>query len=212
MSTIEMSLYTFDELSEEAKETARDWYREGEVFGDDVDYEHFETAAKILGIEFESREVKLMNGKSRYESDIKWTGFSSQGDGASFTGTYSPKHSSIAIREEFPTDETLHAIADALTAFHCRYVLLNGSRDWSAKITQSGNFVHSHTMSADVYDADGKDMDCALSDEFLDIMRDFANWIYRNLEAGYDYRMSDECVDENIRANEYEFDENGDRA
>jgi hypothetical protein len=34
-------------------------------------------------------------------------------------------------------------------------------------------------------------------------------WIYRQLEAEYDYRMSAESVEESILINEYEFDENG---
>jgi hypothetical protein len=32
------------------------------------------------------------------------------------------------------------------------------------------------------------------------------------LEADYDYRMGNEAVDESIEANEYEFDEEGERA
>lgn len=37
-------------------------------------------------------------------------------------------------------------------------------------------------------------------------------WIYRSLEAEYEYRQSDAVVDEDIRANEYEFTEGGERA
>ena len=40
-------------------------------------------------------------------------------------------------------------------------------------------------------------------------MRDFADWIYRQLESAYDDAMSDESADESILANEYEFDETG---
>ena len=43
-------------------------------------------------------------------------------------------------------------------------------------------------------------------------MRDFAQWIYDSLEKEYEYQMSDEFVTENIEANEYEFDEEGNRA
>ena len=42
-----------------------------------------------------------------------------------------------------------------------------------------------------------------------DELRAFADWIYRQLEQDHDYLMSDEAVDESIRANEYEFDESG---
>jgi hypothetical protein len=42
-------------------------------------------------------------------------------------------------------------------------------------------------------------------------MRDFADWIYDQLRKEYEYQMSDEQVDETLIANEYEFDEDGDR-
>ena len=77
---------------------------------------------------------------------------------------------------------------------------------------QSGSYVHAYTMNAEVYDADGQEIDWEVSKEFTEIMRDFANWIYRSLEEEYNWQMSDECVDENIRANDYEFTEDGERA
>lgn len=45
-----------------------------------------------------------------------------------------------------------------------------------------------------------------------DLLRDVANWGERLLTGEYEYRNSDECVTENIRANEYEFTEDGNRA
>ena len=47
-------------------------------------------------------------------------------------------------------------------------------------------------------------------DEVQTLLRDFADWIYARLEEEYEYRTSDEQVEESIRANEYEFDEDGD--
>jgi hypothetical protein len=43
-------------------------------------------------------------------------------------------------------------------------------------------------------------------------LRDFADWIYRQLETEYEWRMADEQVDYAITANEYTFDESGRRA
>lgn len=199
---VESTLYKFSELSDRAKEKARDWYRDGLEF--DPEYEPFETAARLLGIDFECNRGRHGTGPN-----IMYSGFSSQGDGASFTGTYTPKHSSQAIRDEFGTNTELHKIADALTAFNCRYILLNGSRDWSGKITHSGREVHKYSMYGEVYDANGEQLDGALCDEFTGIMRDFAQWIYDGLESQYDWLMSDEATDESIEANEYEFDEDG---
>ena len=64
--------------------------------------------------------------------------------------------------------------------------------------------------SVDAYRAD--DCDVIDGDDASQIVSDFAGWIYRRLEQEYEYQMSDECVDEGIRVNEYEFDEGGERA
>ena len=49
------------------------------------------------------------------------------------------------------------------------------------------------------------------AEEVTQLMRDFANWIYKALELEYEWRNSDEQVDESILSNEYEFDEEGKR-
>lgn len=214
MRTIEVKLFQFDELSDSAKEKAREWYREGNP-NDLLDnmLESFETAAELLGITFESRTVSLMNGKTRQESDIRYSGFSSQGDGASFGGSFEfAKGCSKAIRAEFSEDKTLHRIADELTVLQSRKVL--GSQNCepiTAKITQSGSYFH---MDVEINeDEDGETiLQGEDADTFRDLMRDFAQWIYDSLEAEHDYQNSNEVVDENILGNEYEFDEEGERA
>jgi hypothetical protein len=195
---------TFDELSDSAKETARDWMRESEseCFSDDQEYLDAITAAGILGIVFDDK------GK-RSEPDIRWSGFSSQGDGASFVGSYSHSPNSPArIRYEFPTDTALHAIADGLDAIQNGFRLLTGHRI-NAKITQDDyQNVHKYTMGCTVEDAETGDEleDVELEEKILDLMRDFADWIYKGLEAEYDYRLSDENIDERIGCGEYQFD------
>jgi len=62
---------------------------------------------------------------------------------------------------------------------------------------------------------------CHLDDRWRDIgsteddikkaLRDFADWIYRQLEREYEYQTSDEQADEAIRANGYTFTEYGKR-
>ncbi len=213
--TLETTVYQFSELSESAKEKARDWMREHEQQDFEPEMEAYETAARLLGID-------LMVGKTRksrknpnelihYQANtILYSGFSSQGDGASFTGTYTFKPGlTEVVRGEFPKDTELHAIADALQVFQCRMVY-DGNREWEGKITQNdGRYCHKYTMSAEVYDAEGEEMDAKLSKAFTEIMRDFAQWIYDGLEADYDWRLSDEAIDETIEANDYEFTEEG---
>lgn len=58
---------------------------------------------------------------------------------------------------------------------------------------------------------DDKDVPAGAEEELERLMRTFADWIYDGLRQEYDYRMSDESVDDSIRANEYEFTETGKR-
>lgn len=48
-------------------------------------------------------------------------------------------------------------------------------------------------------------------DAVIDALRDFARWLYRQLEREYYYRSSDEAIDETIVANDYTFTETGRR-
>ena len=207
VDTVKTKVFKFEELSDTAKETARQWWRdcENNDFGaSGFEFEPAETAAKILGIEFNSNTIKLMDGSARQEPDIRFSGFSSQGDGASFTGYYYyAKGCSKAIRAEFPTDKVLQAIADGLTALQRKH-----GYKLAAKITQSGHCVHQYTMYAEV-ENDERGVSNESADELQNLLRDFAGWIYKGLEAEYDWRMSDAQVDESIEANGYEFTENG---
>lgn len=207
---------TFDKLSPKAKEKARDWWRECEArdFGAHGElFESAETAAALLGVEFGTRNVSLGSGKTRLEPNIVWSGFSCQGDGASFEGRYDlVPDASAKVRDEFPTDTTLHSIADELTVLQAIARLHDGVT-LSAKIERSqSNYCHDGTMSATAYchkgtttQFDDDEADPKISEAIQELMRGFARWIYKGLEADYDYRMSDENVDDAILANEYKF-------
>jgi hypothetical protein len=211
MKTIAVNVYKFDELSDAAKERAREWFRQGEseLFGAWGDQTEFaETAAKLLGITFDTHSVPLHGGGTRQESNIWYSGFSSQGDGASFTGSYDyRKGSSKAVRAEFGTDKELHRIADELTALQKKH-----GYKLTATITQSGHYYHKNTMDARVTRfTHNPDVDEETENELLELMRDFAQWIYDGLEEEYNYRMSDEAVDDGITANDYDFTVDGKR-
>lgn len=219
--TTTRTLFKFEELSDEAKRKARDWFREASAQDEfwDATYEDAVQCAAILGIEIADRPRN--NPKAMAEPAIWFSGFWSQGDGACFEGSYSWKACSHAIRDHAPKDETLHAIADTLTA-------QPHGEGWRAGMKHRGHYYHSGCMSVDVefddewyrsIDAGQEEPSDLPQAEFTageeiitQAMRDFADWIYRQLEAEWDYRNSDECVDENIEANEYEFTEDGERA
>lgn len=206
-----ITLYKFEELSSKAKEKAREWYREGLDF--DPEFEPYTTAAKLLGIGFSQRAIPTHSGGARYESDIKYSGFYSQGDGASFTGAYEyAKGSLTAITKEFPTETTLHRIARDLVDLQRKH----GYR-LTANITQEGRYVHARTMGCEItapaWLVDGSaEAYNAAQEPLLRLFRDFADWIYKGLEEEYEYQRSDEAVDDNMIANDYTFTVSGDRS
>jgi hypothetical protein len=207
----ETKVYTFDELSDDAKDTARNWYRrssDGDTYWSESVLEQGAEVCRILGIELATRPVKLMNGDTRREPVIYFSGFSSQGDGACFEGTYRyAPGAARKLRAEYPQDEPLHRIAVELQQIQ---------RAWfyrlEASISHRGNYYHSMSVSIDVDDASGlRTVDDRTAEDISDALRDVMNWIYRRLEAEYEYQNSDEVIDENMRANEYEFTESGER-
>jgi len=204
--TIARTIYKFDELSEHAKETARDWWRqcENSDFDTEFMYEDFERVAEALGVTFRRRDVPLYGGGACSKARIFWTGFSSQGDGASFEGAYAyVKQSRKKIREYAPHDSTLHQIADDLFEVQRKHFYR-----LTATTLQRGRYMHSGCMTVDVYE-DGRDADANAADEVKSALRSFADWMYSALEKEYWHRMSAENVDDSIRANEYEFLEDG---
>ena len=215
-------IWSFGELSERAKEKARDWYREGAFDYDwyDYTYEDARTCAELMGIDIATRSENWANtstGKSgtTKRDCIYFSGFSSQGDGACFEGTIRPRADAVAsLATHASNDERLAAIAAELAAIHelTRGLIV-------AVVRHSGSYSHEYTMDFD-FEYPDEDEDAPLSDAVKDAAekrlteacRDFARWIYRTLESEYDYLNSDAAVDESIEANEYEFNEDGTRA
>ena len=186
--TIEIRVYPFSELSDEAKERAREWWRLCDCQEADVSVDHDDVAAagKILGIYIGHRGI-----------------VSSQGDGACFEADYAyAKGSARAIRAYAPLDTDIHAIADELAR-----IQRGAFYGLEARTRHRGHYYHSGCMTVEVI----RDRGFAPKQE-EDLTRAllrFADWIYRQIQSDHDYRTSDEYVDESIEANAYEFDVTG---
>lgn len=195
MEIIQTPVYTFDELSDQAKEKARDWWLEGAL-----DYEWWEfvyadatNVAELFGLDIEH---------------IWFSGFCSQGDGACFEGRYRYKKGALAaVKAYAPQDTDLHDIVKALQAAQRKAFYKLG-----ATTKHRGHYYHSGCMSVDVCNLDDRWRDIgALEDDVKDALCWFADWIYKQLETEHEYQTSDEQVDEAIRANQYTFTEDGKR-
>lgn len=213
--------YKFDELSDSAKENARDWWRE-HVFSDNNDwdfvYDDANRMAELMGIDISTSPVRLMGGGSRQKLDIYFSGFSSQGDGACFEGSYRYKKGAVrAIKYETgfgykkpdgtigTGDEELIRIAKALQEVQRR----NFYRLY-ATVKHRGHYSHSRCTDIEVEDCENPYRDLKGDDDVVaELLRDFMDWIYAQLEREYEWQCSDENVDECITINKYDFTEEG---
>ena len=208
---IETTVYTIDELSDEAKENARRWYRRQGLYDEwyDFVYEDFGTICRILGVTLATTPVQLYGGGIRDKPRIMFSGFANQGDGACFEGWWShARGSRKAIRAHAPKDEGLHRIADVLleTAKRNFYQL-------NATVRHRGRYCHEYCMAIEVErdsptwqpPTDGAE------DTVIEALRDLARWLYRQLRSEYEHQTSDEVVDEALDANAFSFTAEGTR-
>ena len=208
---IQTTVYRIDELSDAAKEAARAWYRESCLDYEwyDFVYEDFGTICGILGVTLRTSPVRLYGGGTRDKPQVFFSGFHSQGDGASFAGSYShARGTAKAIRAHAPRDEELHRIADQLqTAQRKNFYQL------AAGITQRGNYCHEYSMAIEV-ERDSTTWQPPTDDAedaVTEAMRDLARWLYRQLRQEYEHLTSDAAIDEIVAANEYTFTAEGRR-
>ena len=186
-------------MNEDNKKALIERHRDINVKHDwwDSAYDDFYKICSIIGVDVDIGEPSF-------------TGFASQGDGASFTGKYWPhafdakaqeQHNfyelaPTKIREHAPEDTELHRIADELCMLSRVYFPLHIN---IARFGRS-SYVHEQTMDCYVEPMDGDPDDWAeevhahVQAEGEMLMRDLARWLYRTLEDEYDYLTSDEAV------------------
>mgnify|MGYP000976801418 FL=1 len=203
-------VYQFDELDEKAKERAREWYRQGnydDTFWSECVIDDAKEIGTHMGMDIDN---------------IYFSGFWSQGDGACFEGTWRASDvKADKLKEYAPQDKELHRIVSGLADLAKEYP------EGCFTVKHRGHYSHSACTSFDVelpreqkeeleYDSpEYKALQIKLNedeDALIELARDFMDWIYRTLEKEYEYLNADEQVDESIRANEYEFFQDGTRA
>lgn len=217
--TIETPVFKFDQLSDEAKKHAieknYDWNVDYNWW--DSVYEDAIMMAGIIGIQIETRRG------SSTEPAIWFSGFSSQGDGACFEGQYRYKKgalkelkSAAAARYKDPQTKQwvalegnaeLHRICKGLQDVQRKHFYR-----LEATVKQQGHYQHSGCTSIEVTDCESMYRDIGdAEDDVTQLLRDFMDWIYSQLEKEHDYLTSDQQIAESLMANEVEFTAEGDR-
>ena len=148
-------------------------------------------------------------------TDFNFSGFSSQGDGASFTGDWDSERM-FTVKE---LKEKGIGLSD--WAKELKRVLKGNLKDIKAKQAYfsikrtSHHYAHENTVSifnAEYWNSRKQEQYCIppeQEDDLLEGCRTAMHEMYRILEKEYDYLTSDEAVEETLSVNEYKFDKDG---
>ena len=172
-------VYSFNELSDDAKKRALNAFRDINVEYDwwDGAYDTICTAGKLIGLDID---------RINFDTDLYCI----------FNAEYEyVRGASAAVCKEFPQNTDLHKIASELQALQKRHFY---SLSCAIAKGRSMNYYRCFRF--------GEDYECK---DLGDIIDDFAHWARVLLRDEYKYLTSDEAVKETIEANEYEFTEEG---
>jgi len=221
--------YKYQDLSDSAKETARQWYLEG------MDYEWYDGVYEMV----------IEDGKEKgfYINEIFFSGFHSQGDGASWIG-------------QVDVGAWLKANAPDSIGVSALVALVN--KDYIEKHVgvsrSSSNYCHENTMDVGEVQFDGRFYDgneldeveletetiegqgifdgmslanvrdivntddtnpyrlsniAKLDEDIEESCKDYARNIYHKLREEYEYLCSEEMMLDHFNCNDYQFTEEG---
>ena len=203
MRTEEVKIYKFDELGEEAKKIAREWYKES--MSND-----FQAESEIITENLMETATDEMHNMIK-DINVAWSLSNCQGDGVSFTGKIITENITSFLklclgRDLFASEVEVANFVD--------YIEFNRNR--------YENYVHKNTvkvtLEVDVTEYEyknhyKKDEINNILDKFEEAIESKRIEVCNKLEyQGYseiEYIYSDDSVDDNIICNEYEFYEDG---
>jgi hypothetical protein len=201
-----MRTYTISELSPEAKQTAIEGIKNRDSFQDrDIDLDWV--------IENETEDLEALGLEN---VEISFTGFWSQGDGASFTARVNDIPN--FIKTIGVTDDIL---PKALAAFEEVYEM--------RIVRTSSRYSHENTVSFEIEEMDDTELiimsgfgigditvdlnetleEIGLEDKASEWVKSKSREIYRKLEKAYNEEFSDETAEEWADSMGIEFDEEG---
>jgi len=212
--------YSFEELSPEAQENALENNRDI-----NVDYDGWEDGV-TEGFKEDMREIGID------DIEISFSGFYSQGDGASFTsedidtrklfnavGIKSNDALNMEVDDERSRGENKDFYDLLDTMEDVGQLERNRIKPEEIRVTierTDSRHVHFNTVRANVEiweEPDGWEEPYGFIDELEDKVTEYIRGIckdlYRDLEKEYDDLTSDESVKETLISNDYEFDEEG---
>jgi len=199
---IQVPVWSFEEADEKLREKILEKHRD---FNTDYDWYEFV---------YEDWKEKL-EALGYMKPDINFSGFWSQGNGASFTCEYLD---SSKVKERFLTEEESETLNNCEVYGKVERISHHYSHENTvrANISDCDYSEHIYELESDDYEqyiAIVNKIDRILADlekMVTDEVRDLSRQIYRELEKEFEYQTSGESVSESLISNGYLFDENGD--
>ena len=196
------TVYSFKELSEEAQERAMENYRESFDFDFHQEYLLEDIKDSCPHIE---------------DMDIEYTGFWSQGDGASFTGTLDTEWTIEFLNNyyrnsTYPDNMALEHIVQQLRYIDISFVrtssmyshentckaMLSGEPEWSVHVHESEPLLHAFGRAIPEFEA--------VIDQYRS---DLCHDIYERLRDEYNHYTSEEAITEYFDSNNFLFEQDG---
>ena len=230
--TTETKVFTFDELSEDAKETARAHWRHCGLdyqWWDGV-FTDFEEIAPILGVTIDRDPNRpsqpaiwfdaVYNGSASYAGEYEYRKSWRQA-----LGLYAPKESELfrigeslqaAQKSNFYAAEALisglrlgYSSMDVSVMRNDDSELAEGTEDEIIEALRDLFVCGYSSMDVSVMRNDDSELAEGTEDEIIEALRDLAEWLHSALVRECEYLMSDEVVDESLTVNDYTFTEDG---
>ena len=195
MKTIDIKLYKFEELSEEAKQTAIEKYRENQ-------WEHGEFL--IFFEEYCNEKIQEEGFKN---PKVQYSLSNCQGDGLSFSADGYDKLEELFINELGKGKEKTAKIL----AENCEVKITgNSGRYCFASKSDIDLYLENYSSSINVLNTNNIDIViskvlAALEDKYISLCEELEKDGYNEI----DHENSDEYITESIKANEYDFTEDG---
>lgn len=173
-----------------------DWWYEGV-------YEWFEEQCHKRGVNILSTQRTGSNGKARFEKDITWSGFWSQGDGAAFSGSVVDMDKALGdFYSDYPI---LHKYIEELEGwwrFSWRVgrgnnILINDIETEDIELYLETDHPFAEVWREQLH----KEIE-SVEPMLIDLADELCDLLYKTLEDEYNALTTDEAVWETIVANE----------
>lgn len=214
MRTVRTKVYKFNELSKTAKEKAIESF-----YDINMDYDWWDSVYEDFSMFCETIGLTIDTDKTYFR------GFSSQGNGAAFTGYINliefidginkRKYLSHApnTKEETRFNPSICLVDKrVIDLINRRWIDVNidiiaNDRQYSTKLSFSTNYTYNQCNNYIHIDNELS----KLEDWLEEVLNDLTHHLYRLLEKEHEYLTSKEAITETIKANEYEFKKDGTR-